>query len=160
MFSKEEMILHTFTYMNNVLSNTSVPLGCHMNLDFSSIVVPTLVSWGWGWLLSKLERGWRLIFMDYSHEEFTSHRFRPTEIMHFGNNISGHCYNKANTFRLFFSVVCNLNPRAQQELYDDGGLWDSLKVTRVPIDTSVWGHWKWNNKKWVLHWIKCHIAHS
>lgn len=110
MFSKEEMIFHTFTYMNNVLSNTSVLLGCHMNLDFSSTVVPTLVSWGWGWLLSKLEGGWRLIFMDYSHEEFTSHRFRPTEMMHFGNNISGHGYNKANTFRLFF---CSLQSKPQ-----------------------------------------------
>lgn len=38
--------LHNFTYINNVLSNTSSPSGWHMSLDFCSIIVPSIVSLG------------------------------------------------------------------------------------------------------------------
>lgn len=42
----------------------------------------------------KFKGGWSLIFMDYSHEEFTSQGFRPIKVIYFGNNISVHYYNK------------------------------------------------------------------
>lgn len=38
--------------------------------------------------------------MDYSHEELTSQGFGATETIYFGNNISGHYYNKLHTLFL------------------------------------------------------------
>lgn len=60
--------------------------------------------------------------MGYSHEEFASQGSSPTDVTYFSNIISGHYYNK-----LYFVVssgVHNLKPVVEQQLCNDGGMWD------------------------------------